>query len=72
MEIVINDSNIKISTEEFIRIFNLFSNQDKKQITQSIYRDTFKETWDKLDSELPNIIMSEDEIISEIQEVRRK
>ncbi|RLD50324.1 MAG: hypothetical protein DRJ05_19755 [Bacteroidetes bacterium] len=72
MEIVISDSNIKLSTVEFIKIFNLFSIEDKKQITQSIYSDTLKGEWDILDSELPNIEMSEEEIISEIQQVRYK
>ena len=69
---MINDSNIKLSTDEFIKIFNLFSIEDKKQITRSIYSDTLKGEWDTLDSELPNIEMTEEEIISEIQQVRYK
>ncbi len=72
MEIMINNSNIKLSTDEFIKIFNFFSIEDKKQITQSIYSDTLKGEWDILDSELPNIDIPEDEIISEIQQVRYK
>ena len=69
---MINNSNIKLSTDEFIKIFNFFSIEDKKQITQSIYSDTLKGEWDILDSELPNIDIPEDEIISEIQQVRYK
>ncbi|RLD54418.1 MAG: hypothetical protein DRJ05_14705 [Bacteroidetes bacterium] len=72
MEIMINNSNIKLSTDEFIKICNFFSIEDRKQITQSIYNDTLREEWDILDSELPNIDISEEEIISEIRKVRYK
>ena len=70
MEIMINDSNIKLSIEEFIKIFKLFNVEDKKQIRKSINSELFKREWDILDSELPDINMSDNEIMSEIKQVR--
>ena len=72
MEIIINDSNIKLSIDEFIRIFKLFKIEDKKQISQSINSELFKREWEILDSELPDVNMPENEIISEIKQVRYK
>ncbi|MCD4746801.1 MAG: hypothetical protein K8R58_10935 [Bacteroidales bacterium] len=65
-------THIKLSIDEFIKIFKLFNNEDKKQISQSINSELFKREWDMLDSVLPDINMSENEIISEIKQVRYK
>ena len=72
MEIIINDSNIKISIDEFIRIFKLFKIEERKQIRQSINSELLIKEWKILDSELPDINMPENEIISEINQVRYK
>ena len=70
MEIMINDSNIRLSIEEFIKIFKLFNVEDKKQIRKSINRELLKREWEILDSELPDVNMPENEIMSEIKQVR--
>ena len=70
MEIMVNDSNIKLSIDEFIKIYQLFNIEDKKQISRSINRELFWKEWEILDSELPDIDMPEKEIISEVQKVR--
>ena len=72
MEITINNSNIKLSIDEFIDIFNLFSAEDKILISRSINKELFKREWDILDSELPDTSIPENEIISEIKQVRYK
>ncbi len=72
MEIMINDSNIKLSIDEFIKIFNLFNTEDKRRISQNINSELFKKEWEMLDSVLPDINMPENEIISEIKQVRYK
>ena len=72
MEIMINDSNIKLSIDEFMKIFKLFNIGDKKQISQSINSELLKREWEILDAVLPDINMSENEIISEIKQVRCK
>lgn len=70
MEIMVNDTNIKLSIEEFLKFFDLFSIEDKRQIVQSINSELLKREWEMLDSELPDIDMPENEIISEIKQVR--
>ena len=69
---MINDSNIKLSTDEFLKIFKLFKVEEKMVIRQSINNELLKKEWEILDSELPDINMPENEIISEIEHVRYK
>ena len=71
MEVVINGDNINLTIEEFMIIFNSFSSEEKRIIIKNISRDIFKREWDILDSELPDIEMPEDEIMSEIKQVRK-
>jgi len=70
MEIMKNDSNITLSIDEFMKIVKLFNTEDKKQISQRINSKLLKREWEMLDAVLPDINMSEDEIISEIRQVR--
>ena len=39
---MINDSNIKLSTDEFLKIFKLFKVEEKMVIRQSINREFLK------------------------------
>ncbi len=59
----------KISTEEFIALFSSFSKAQQTKIAKTLYEATFKEQWQVLDSELPNVELSETEIMREVKAV---
>lgn len=60
----------KISVPRFLNIFKKFSASDKIKIADQIDRETFEARWKVLDAELPNVQMSDDEIMDEIRAVR--
>jgi hypothetical protein len=59
-----------ITPSQFLNLFRQFSRTDQLFIAKKITELTFEERWDLLDSELPDIDMSDEEIMAEIKEVR--
>ncbi len=60
----------KISVPRFLTMFKEFSASDKIKIADQIDRETFEARWKVLDAELPDVQMSDDEIMDEIRAVR--
>ncbi len=54
----------------FLALFNQFSRAEQIQIAKKIWEKTFAEQWAALDAELPDIEMSEEEIMEELMAVR--
>jgi len=51
-------------------LFNQFTRAEQVQIARTIWEKTFAEQWRQLDAELPNIEISEEEILAELMSVR--
>jgi hypothetical protein len=60
----------KISVPRFLTMFKKFSASDKIKIADQIDRETFEARWKLLDAELPDVQMSDDEIMDEVRAVR--
>jgi hypothetical protein len=60
----------KISVPRFLNIFKKFSASDKLKIADQIDRETFEVRWKQLDAELPDIPMSDQEIVDEVRALR--
>jgi hypothetical protein len=60
----------KISVPRFLTMFKKFSASDKIKIADQIDRETFEARWKVLDAELPDVQMSDDEIMDEVRAVR--
>jgi len=59
-----------ISISDYIKLFLTFSKADKVKIAKKINELTFKEKWDMLNNELPDVSLSENEIMEEVYKVR--
>ena len=62
--------NINLNTEQFISLFQQFTKKEQVKIAEKIQNLTFSQQWKMLDDDLPNVEMSEDEIMQEIYAVR--
>src|SRR5258708_26335733 len=60
----------KISVPTFLSMFKKFSASDKVKIAEQIDRETFEVRWKRLDAELPDVVMSDNEIMEEVRAVR--
>ncbi len=60
----------KITVPRFLTIFKKFSASDKIKIADEIDRETFEARWKVLDAELPDVEMSDEEIMDEVRAVR--
>ena len=60
----------KISVPRFLTLFKKFSSSEKLKIAEQIDQETFAERWVFLDSELPDIEISDEEIMDEVRAVR--
>ncbi|HCA57880.1 MAG TPA: hypothetical protein DEP46_07865 [Blastocatellia bacterium] len=65
-----NTDTEKISVPRFMNIFKKFSASDKIKIADQINRETFEARWKLLDAELPDVELSEQEIMDEVRAVR--
>ncbi|MBX3296451.1 MAG: hypothetical protein KF762_12155 [Acidobacteria bacterium] len=65
-----NTETEKISVPRFMNIFKKFSASDKIKIADQINRETFEARWKLLDAELPDVELSEQEIMDEVRAVR--
>lgn len=59
-----------INITQFLQLFNQFSKEDQLKIADKILQQTFEEQWLALDTEMPNVEMSEEEIMAEVRVVR--
>jgi hypothetical protein len=59
-----------LTVARFLALFNHFSHAEQVQIAKKIWEKTFAEQWAELDAELPDIEMSDEEIMAELIAVR--
>ncbi len=59
-----------MTLSKFLTLFKQFSRSEQLIIAKKINELTFQEQWAKLDDELPDIEMSEEEIMYEVKNVR--
>ncbi len=59
-----------INVTQFLQLFNQFSKEEQLKIADKILQQTFEKQWGVLDSELPDVEMSEEEIMTEVRAVR--
>lgn len=62
--------NEKITVSNFLTIFEKFSPSEKLKIAEKINQKTFTERWKTLDAELPDLEISDNEIMDEVRAVR--
>lgn len=65
---LINPQDLNIA--KFLALFNQFTRAEQVQIARKIWEKTFAEQWQLLDTELPDVEMSEEEILEELRAVR--
>ena len=66
-----NIFNVKdLNVTKFLAMFRQFPPAQRLQIAEKINQQTFSERWQQLDAELPDVEMSEEEIMNEVKAVR--
>lgn len=60
----------KINVPEFLTMFEKFSPSEKLKIAEKINQKTFAQRWQMLDAELPDVEISDEEIMDEVRSVR--
>lgn len=60
----------KITVPRFLSIFRRFSPSEKRKIAEQIDKETFEDRWQAMDAELPDVEMSDEEIMDEVRAVR--
>ena len=65
---LINPKDLTIA--KFLALFNQFSRTEQAQIAKEIWEKTFAEQWNLLDAELPDVEISDEEIVEELRAVR--
>jgi hypothetical protein len=60
----------KYSSDEFMGIFKSFKINKRLKIAREINRMLFSREWKKLDADLPDTKISDDEIMKEVKAVR--
>ncbi len=60
----------KVSVPRFLTMFKKFSASDQIKIAEQIDRETFEARWQALDAELPDVPMSDEEVMDEVRAVR--
>ncbi|HYV90498.1 MAG TPA: hypothetical protein VE978_01890 [Chitinophagales bacterium] len=63
-------NSTRISVRNYLSQFRKFSRKQQLDIAKRINKETFEEQWKKLDQQLPDIDISEEEIMSEVRAVR--
>ena len=59
-----------LTIAKFLALFNQFTLAEQIQIARTIWKKTFAEQWQLLDVELPDVEMSEEEVLKELMAVR--
>lgn len=65
-----NINTEQLSVPKFLQLFEKFSAEDKMKIADQIDRETFESRWKALDSDLPDVDMSDEEIMAELRAER--
>lgn len=65
---LINPQDLTIA--KFLALFNKFTRAEQVQIAKKIWEETFTEQWKLLDAELPNVEITDEEIVEELRAVR--
>ena len=65
---LINPQDLTIA--RFLALFNQFTSAEQVQIARKIWEKTFAGQWQLLDAELPDVEMSDEEILEELRAVR--
>ena len=60
----------KVTVLRFMNYFYAFSKKERQKIVQQINQSTFKERWDELDKILPDLDLSEEQVMNEVRVVR--
>jgi hypothetical protein len=60
----------ELTIAKFLALFNQFTRAQQVEIARKIWKKTFGEQWDLLDAELPDMDISEAEILDELRAVR--
>lgn len=60
----------KVTVPRFMNLFKNFSPSEKIKIAEQINQQTFADRWKILDEELPDVEISDAEIIEEVRAVR--
>ena len=59
-----------VNIDRVFQLFNLLSKSEQLEVADRIDKQTFKERWKLIDNKLPNVQISEEEIMDEIRAVR--
>ncbi len=65
-----NINTEQLSVPKFLQLFEEFSVEEKIKIADQIDRETFESHWKALDYDLPDVEMSDEEIMAELRAVR--
>ncbi|GEM_PF-932606 len=65
---LINPQDLTVA--KFLALFSQFTRAEQIQIARTLLEKTFAEQWELLDAELPDVEISEEEIIKELRAVR--
>lgn len=58
------------SVSKVLQLFNMLSKSEQLEIAEKIGKKTFKERWILMDELLPNVEISEEEVMNEVRAVR--
>ncbi len=59
-----------VSINQVLRLFNMLPKAAQLEIAEQINEQTFKERWRLMDQQMPELSISEDEIMDEVRAVR--
>lgn len=59
----------RLTVSRYLQMFTKFTKEEKLKIEEKINQLTFQERWQSLDQELPDVEITKEEIIKEVQAV---
>ena len=59
-----------LTIAQFLALFGRFSRAEQEQIVRTLWKKTFASQWRLLDKELPDVDISDEEILEELRVVR--
>jgi len=59
-----------VSMNQVLRLFNMLPKAAQLEIAEQINEQTFKERWRLMDKQMPELSISEEEIMDEVRAVR--
>lgn len=61
-----------LSVNDFLTLFDRFSVSEQRKIAGILQRRTLAERWEQLRSSLPDIAISEEEVMAEVKALRNR